>query len=158
MLMTYARVENGALMEQRVLKPGDAIPSGDWRPVVVEGLNYDLAAFQEVGRGTRIEAERVVRFPILEPLPFPTREEYGAAVEAHVDAVARSRGYAGAVSMISYESSSVPQYAVEAATMRTWRDSVWIAVGTTEAEVRAGLRPSPTISELIALLPPAPFA
>jgi len=86
-------------------------------------------------------------------VPPPTREEYGRAVEAHVDAIARSRGYANAAAMVTYETSTVPQFAAEAQAFKVWRDSVWIAVAGVEAAVLGGQRSPPSIPDLIAELP-----
>ena len=76
-----------------------------------------------------------------------------AAVQAHVDATARSQGYDSALSCVSYIDSTVATYRAEAATMRDWRDAVWTRCYELLAEVQAGTRPVPTESELIALLP-----
>jgi len=76
-----------------------------------------------------------------------------AAVQAHLDATARARSYDSALSCVSYIDSTVAQYRAEAATMRDWRDAVWLRCYELLAEVQAGTRPVPTESELIALLP-----
>jgi hypothetical protein len=157
MLRTFARIEAGAEVDQLVVRGDAGLPEGDWRPVVVEGLDFDRTELREARRDTQIEADRVVRSIVTEPLPPPTREEYGAAVEAHINAVAVARGYSTAVSMISYEGSSVPQFAAEAAALRAWRDNVWVAVAAIEADVAAGERSTPSIADLVAALPKSPF-
>lgn len=75
------------------------------------------------------------------------------AVQQHLDATARTRGYESALSCVSYIDSTVPQYRAEATAMRDWRDAVWIRCYELLFEVTIGTRPIPTESELIALLP-----
>lgn len=157
MLQTYARIENGTETEAIVIRAGQPLPEGDWRPVIVEGLDFDRSKVKEVRRDTRIDADKVVRVVVTEDIAPPTRADYGAAVEAHINAIAVSRGYSSAASMISYEGSSVPQYAAEAAALRAWRDNVWLAVAEIEGEVIAGKQTAPSVSDLIAALPPHPF-
>lgn len=55
------------------------------------------------------------------------RAEVSAAIDAHVDAVARERGYASAAQLASYSSSTVREWAYEAQGFVVWRDAVWLA-------------------------------
>jgi hypothetical protein len=89
----------------------------------------------------------------LDNVAFNSVAELSAAVQAHINATARSQGYDSALSCVSYITSTVATYRTEAATMRDWRDAVWTRCYELLAEVQAGTRPIPTESELIALLP-----
>jgi hypothetical protein len=75
------------------------------------------------------------------------------AVDAHVEAVARARGYNSAATLAGYATSTVAAWAAEAAAFVVWRDAVWTSVIATLDAVEAGITPAPTIDALIAGLP-----
>ncbi len=50
------------------------------------------------------------------------------AVDDHVEATARSKGYNGAAHCASYANSTVPDWASEAIIFIGWRDLVWLYV------------------------------
>ncbi len=85
--------------------------------------------------------------------PSPTETEYGAAIQSHLDAAARSRGYDSALSIATYVGSSIPLWAAEAAVFFAWRDAVWAYAYAELSKVRAGQRPQPGVPALIAELP-----
>ena len=74
--------------------------------------------------------------------PAPTPEElqaaYTAAIEAHVEATARARGYTSAVSCATYAASTIPAWQAEGAAFVAWRDDVWSAALAMLAAVQAG--------------------
>ena len=79
---------------------------------------------------------------------------YTNAVQAHLDNVARAKGYDGILSAVTYaEESSVPRFQQEGILFRAWRSNVWANCYTMVAEVQQGLRPAPTVEEVIAALP-----
>lgn len=86
-------------------------------------------------------------------LPKPTSSDYAAAIQAHVDATARARGYNGPATLASYIASTVPAWAQEAQTFVAWRDAVWIYAYGELAKVQSGERVQPTISALVEELP-----
>lgn len=83
--------------------------------------------------------------------PPPTVEDYRAAVQAHVDAVAASHLYDGGVSLASYLGSTNAVWAAEAAAFVAWRDAVWAAVYALWADPPE--EGESTIEALIASLP-----
>ncbi len=85
--------------------------------------------------------------------PQGTQATLAAAVQGHLDATARAKGYDSALSCVTYINSTVPQYKAEATAMRDWRDAVWLRCYEVLAEVQAGARAVPTEAQLIALLP-----
>jgi uncharacterized membrane protein YgcG len=85
--------------------------------------------------------------------PPLTSADYAAAVQLHIDSTAKIREYADGVACASYSSSTVPQWAADAAAFVPWRDSVWTTVYSVMSAVQAGSRPAPTIEALIAELP-----
>lgn len=74
------------------------------------------------------------------------------AIDAHVEAVARARGYGSAAALASYALSTVPEWAAEASAFVRWRDSVWVAALALLAEAESG-GPVPSAEEALAALP-----
>lgn len=74
------------------------------------------------------------------------------AVQRHIDAMARSRGYDDIVSACSY-AAAPNRFQAEGAALVAWRAAVWDACYQIMAEVQAGTRTIPTEAELIAPLP-----
>lgn len=83
----------------------------------------------------------------------PTVAEYTAAIQAMLDAEARTHNYDGILSLASYASSTNPQFAAEGQAGLEWRDAVWGASYALMAQVHAGEITQPTIAELLAMLP-----
>lgn len=107
--------------------------------------------------------------PVLIPLPvvpepepyIPTAEEIKQslinAVQSHLDATARAKGYDGILSAVSYAGDAiVPQFDIEGQSYKTWRSQVWAFCYAYLADVQEGTKEVPTASELIALLPTPP--
>lgn len=107
-------------------------------------------------RLTRIASEQELS-DVLRPYgltgPHVTEQDYAAAIQWHVDATAKSKGYADGVALAGYSTSTIPAWAAEAAAFIAWRDQVWIHAYTELAKVQGGQRATPTIDGLIAELP-----
>ncbi|WKB52323.1 hypothetical protein [Eleftheria terrae] len=93
--------------------------------------------------------------------PSPVIEDQAAqleaAVQVHLDAQAGRWGYDSIFTAVTYgEEPSVPRFQAEGRALRAWRSQVWARCHELVAEVQAGRRPVPTVSELLALLPGAP--
>lgn len=82
------------------------------------------------------------------PSAPPTIEDFRAAVQAHVDAVAVARLYDSGVSLASYIGSTNAAWAAEAATFIAWRDAVWAHVYALWAKAPADLTPEALIADL----------
>ena len=99
------------------------------------------------------------------PVPYiPTAEEIKQqlinAVQAHLDSVAKAKGYDNILSAVTYAGDTiVPQFDLEGQAYKTWRTQVWAFCYAYLADVQAGTKAVPTSAELIALLPtpPAPI-
>lgn len=85
--------------------------------------------------------------------PIVSADDYAEAIEAHADAVARSRQYRDADRLASYVNSGNAVWAAEANAFGAWRDAVWVYAYTQIAAVQAGQRPQPSIAGLISELP-----
>lgn len=85
--------------------------------------------------------------------PPPGVQAYQLAIDAHVQATARGRGYNDAASCASYVSSSNPQWAAEAQAFVGWRDAVYVAAFTALGAVQAGEMAPPSVEDFIASLP-----
>ena len=81
--------------------------------------------------------------------PPPTVDDYRAAIDAHVEATARSRSYNSAAHLASYAGSTVPLWASEAAAFIAWRDQVWL----TSIGLMQTLQEPLPIAEVLELLP-----
>jgi len=79
--------------------------------------------------------------------------DYRSAIQAHVDATARSRDYDSGVSCTSWVASTNPVWAAEAQAFVAWRDAVWAYAYTELAKVEAGQREQPNVAALLAELP-----
>lgn len=91
----------------------------------------------------------------IEPYAAPplTIDDYRVAIQAKVDATARSRSYDSGITCASYVGSTNADWAAEASAFVTWRDAVWTHAYIELAKVEAGQRPQPTIPQIIAELP-----
>jgi len=78
------------------------------------------------------------------------------AVQAHLDATARARGYDNILSACSY-ASAPNMFQKESQAFIEWRADCWTKAFQVQQEVAEGLRPVPTTEELIALLPAFEF-
>lgn len=102
-------------------------------------------------------------------IPDPTPEELAAAVaaeqqqiidsltaavQAHLDAEARTRNYDGILSACTYATSTNSRFAAEGQACVQWRDACWDTCYAVMAAVQAGQRSIPTPEQLIAELPP----
>lgn len=86
--------------------------------------------------------------------PPPAQSDYSAAIQAHVNATAVSRLFHDGATLASYVTSTNPQWAAEAQAFVAWRDAVWAYAYTEMDKVLNGQRPQPTVTEIIAELPP----
>lgn len=108
------------------------------------------------GRVTRIASETELRDVLKAiglPSPLVTADDYGEAIEAHADAVARSRQYRDADRLASYVNSKNTAWAAEATAFVAWRDAVWGYACAQMAAVQAGQRPQPSVAELVDEMP-----
>ena len=119
--------------------------------------NPEIWTEKPQGYFTPAEWEAAHPAPPPPPPPPLTPEEqqaaFTAAIQAHLDTFARTRNYDGILSAATYATSTMPkfqaegQYAVEA------RDATWAKAYAILGEVMSGVRPMPTLEEVIAELP-----
>lgn len=96
----------------------------------------------------------------------PTEEEQAAAaqvalaavfeqaIQEHLDAAARTRGYDSIATAVSYaEEPAVPKFQEDGKAFRAWRSLVWAHVYQELAKVKAGEREIPTLDALMVELP-----
>ena len=144
-MTTYARIADGIVAEVIEVASGGIPIEEQFHPDLVAqmveaphgvqpGWLWDGAAFSES-----------------DPEP-PTREAYQRAIEAHVDAAARSRDYSGAISCASYVASTVPPWRAEAEAFVAWRDAVYLAAFAELDAVESG-GDAPSIEDFLAALP-----
>jgi hypothetical protein len=85
--------------------------------------------------------------------PTPELDDFQRAIETHIDAIARERGYSSGVSCASYVSSTNPNWQTEAVSFVAWRDAIWAYAFAQLVLIQDAERVVPTIKELIAELP-----
>ena len=83
----------------------------------------------------------------------PTKADFIAAVQVHIDATAQSKGYDSAISCASYATDTHPPFAAEAAVFIPWRSNVWLYCYSEWAKVEAGQRQVTTAAAFINELP-----
>jgi len=91
--------------------------------------------------------------PLPPPTPEQVQEEIVRAVQRRLNDFARSRNYDNILSACSYVTSTVPQFAAEAAYCVEARDATWATLYAGLADVQAGNRPMPTLEEILLELP-----
>lgn len=123
----------------------------DYRGKTVWKSHYESMEIKELGPIP--EGYSLVR---PEP-PEPTIEEqvkfYENAVQAHLDATARTRGYDNTYTCLSYLNSTDEKWNRESHAFNVWRDSVWRKAHEILNAFIAGTIEKPTIEEVIAQLP-----
>jgi hypothetical protein len=112
-----------------------------------------LIAGQAAGRIIAADSDRR---PVLVDPPPPTPEEIqrqiAAAIDAHVEAQALSLQYNSAAHLVGYVASTVSHWRAEAEAFVSWRDAVWMAAITEQAEaMETGNVPS--VDDVIEALP-----
>lgn len=89
--------------------------------------------------------------------PAPTQAEvlaqYTSTIQKRLDDFAQTRNYDSILSACTYATSTVPKFAAEGQYCVDARDATWMAAHTLLAEVKSGLRPMPTLIEVIASMP-----
>ena len=78
-----------------------------------------------------------------DPPPALTAADFTAAVQAHLDATARTRNYDGILSACSYATSTNLPFSLEGKAAVAWRDAVWLYCYQQLALVQAGTRSIP---------------
>ena len=81
------------------------------------------------------------------PVRVPTAENYEAAIQAKIDAVAQAKSYRDGFALATYATSTV--FGADAQAFIPWRDQVWTYAYAQLAAVLAGQRTQPTVEEFI---------
>lgn len=97
-------------------------------------------------------------YPVLTDPPPPTTEQIiasiSAAVQAHMDATAKTAGYDNIASAVTYaDEPAVARFQTEGRAFRAWRSLVWAACYQLLGEVNAGTREPMSADQVIAELP-----
>lgn len=85
--------------------------------------------------------------------PLPQQEDYAAAVQARIDAIAKAREFNDGVTAATYLTSTIPRWKADAQVFVAWRDQVWAYSYGELDKVMNGERQQPTIADFINELP-----
>jgi len=91
--------------------------------------------------------------PPPEPTPEQIQARFSTAIQARLDAFARTRLYDGILSACTYTASTDPKFAAEGQRCVELRDRTWAAAHNILNAVLTGNRSVPTIEEVFAELP-----
>jgi len=80
-------------------------------------------------------------------------QELTAAVQAHLDATAKTRNYDGILSACTYATSTNTTFAAEGQAAVAWRDACWATCYGIMNAVQLGTRAIPTATEIVAEMP-----
>lgn len=88
------------------------------------------------------------------PVSALTAADYAQAIQAHLDAAARGRGYDSIATVVTYaEEPAVKRFQDDGRAFRAWRSLVWAYAYEQLDLVTAGKRAQPTVDALVAELP-----
>ena len=90
-----------------------------------------------------------------EPAPIAQNpiNAFSIAIQQRLDDFARTRNYDGILSAASYSASGIQRFASDGQYAASARDATWSVSYDILADVESGIRPAPTIGELLAELP-----
>lgn len=115
-------------LTERAVEVGPVLIEGRWTQAwAVEGLTTEE---QAQSRAELIQA-------------------FSAAAQVRLDTWAKTRNYDGILSLCTYATSTVPQFAAEGQRGVDLRDATWAALYAILAQVEAGTRPLPASFESI---------
>lgn len=116
--------------------------------ITAEWCNENNATIEDKG-----DYYEVVEIPPYVPTQEELKKMFTDAIQNYLDTTAQERRYDNIFTAISYVNSTDEIFAREARACLEWRDKVWRTCYNILDEVEAGLRPIPTIEELIEELP-----
>ena len=138
-------------MEKMTFEIGQKF-NGEYPPEAAEWCNNNNAHIDETTKDGAVE--RTFEIVVNQP---PTVEEqkaaYEFAVQSHLDAIARTRGYNNTYMCLSYLNSTNEIWKRESNAFNVWRDSVWRKAYEILNTFKTGEIEKPTIDEVIAQLP-----
>lgn len=141
--------------------PLELIKSYGWFPYEELPFEYDITQFKKSEIVYQINSDNVVGFynaipKTQEDLLYDENqhiEQITNAVQTFLDMTAKERYYDGILSLCTYATSTKPNFQAEGQAGVVWRDIVWDTCYQIMADVRLGIRPIPTVSEVLNELP-----
>ncbi len=79
--------------------------------------------------------------------------QYTDAIQEYLDQTAQTRNYATILSACSYAAGNHPKYSAEGQACLVWREAVWDKCYEILNDVQTGVRPPPTLQQVISELP-----
>jgi hypothetical protein len=140
-------------MENYTLQPdGFVTRDSDGAFIPKDPANTDYAAYlQWVAQGNTAT-------PPQGPSASDLQKQLTDFVQSLMDSKAQSYHYDDLTTAVTYaDEPAVPKFQEEGQAFRAWRSNIWNTAYSILAEVQAGTRAFPTVSEIPALLPPFPL-
>ena len=131
----------GKILYKENLNDTDYAKTAEW-------CNENNATIEDMG-----DYYEVVEIPPYVPTQEELKKMFTDAIQDYLDTTAQERRYDNIFTAISYVNSTDETFAKEARACLVWRDKVWRTCYNILDEVESGLRPIPTIDELIKELP-----
>jgi hypothetical protein len=123
-------------------------PTADYTKVVYEGAPVNVG-----GNWTQVWIVRDATDAEEAAALSDIQADYERAIQDHLDATARLRGYDSILSACSYASGTHPKFGPEGQACLAWRSSVWEKAFEIMSAVKDGTRPLPTLAQVFAELP-----
>jgi hypothetical protein len=134
--MLYQLIQNGGVHD---------VERGRW--FIPDGISADSLEYQLwVAAGNTPTA-------LDPPTAAQVQTEFTAAIQKRLDDFAHTRNYDGILSACTYATSAVTAFAAEGLRCVQARDATWTAAYALLADVLAGRRAMPTLSQVMAELP-----
>jgi hypothetical protein len=125
---------------------------GIYPPEAAEWCNANNAFMYETTVGGATERTFEIGLPP-QPSMEVIKKMYEDAVQAHLDAIARTRGYTDSYTCLSYKDSTDETWHREAWAFNVWRDAVWHKCHEILNAFMDDETEQPTVDEVISQLP-----
>jgi hypothetical protein len=131
---------------------GGVVRDSDGSFIPQDPLNTDYVAY--------LQWAAAGNAPSVPPGPTPAQLQRSLTdtVQSLMDSKAQAYHYDNLTTAVTYaDEPSVPKFQQEGQAFRAWRSQVWNTAYSILADVQAGTRGFPTVSEVPGLLPPFPL-
>jgi hypothetical protein len=144
----FYRIENNRLF----YTPNDLHGPG-YSLFAAEHENYTYPVEGWVWAENREEAKALLGLSAIDTAAKQLEAQLNVAVKAHLDSLAKDRGFDSMDAAASYAMSEIEIFKEDGEAARDYRDAVWVAVYQMLDKVKRTVIPAPTVAQFIAELP-----